>query len=128
MAFETVSGQETISLNKMEDGKSFVGFLKSIVVEKDNYGNDKANMLMLSEDKSKEYKILTGGAAKYVAMNIAMATGLVKANDKYKKDQAEKDATMLGCLVKITKTGSYKNKQGKEVTTFEFQVDREQKI
>lgn len=127
MGFETVTGAGSIALSKLAVGEAVTGYLKAISEEMGKFGKQ-YNLIMQPEDGGTEFKVYPAGTAKYVAQNIAQHIGMAKF-DKATPDAVERDAKMLGHLIRITKTGSYVQKAtGKEVATFQFDRDPEKKL
>jgi hypothetical protein len=129
MAFQTVSGQDGKLLSELKDGESVTAYLKDVVMEKNKkFNSDAFNLIMVDQESGKEFKLLTGGTATYVAKNIAEARGMIPADRNSRPEDAKRDAQMVGCLVRITRNGGYVNKTGKQVTKYTFECDPEQKL
>ena len=127
MGFETVTGASTVSLSKLPVGESVTGYLKGIHEEMGKFGKQ-YNLIMTTEDGSSDFKVYPAGTAKYVAQNIAQSIGMAKF-EKADPVNVERDAKLLGHLIRITKTGHYIQKNtGKEVSSFQFDRDPEKKI
>jgi len=87
------------------------------------FGNFNNVMKMKKEDGS-EFELVAVGTLSYVVKNILMASGKMPVNPAVKPETVAKDAALLGKMIRITKTGSYKQKNtGKDVTSFEIEVD-----
>lgn len=124
MSFETVTGMDRITLNNMEVGNSLIVYLKDVVIEKNvKFNSEAANFIAIRPETGNEVKLLTGGEASYVAKNIAAKLGKLPMPTQH-VDKVETHFSLLGHLVKITKTGSYvRKKDQKTITTFEFARD-----
>lgn len=128
MGFETVTGQmETVQLNKLEVGEKIVGYLKDVVTEPNQFNGTSYNLLMVNPQTKREFKALTGGAAKYVAQNIAAFLGKAPMNEQM-KENVERDSQLLGYLIEIERVGSYLNKKKQTVNTFLFRRDKDKPL
>lgn len=126
MAFESLTGPQITSTGKLEVGESLEGYLNGVVVEKNKFGGQSCNLLF-ADKSGMETKVLTNGTAKYFAQNIAQALGHLPKEEAH-KDFVERDSKAIGCKIRITKTGTYTNKQGKEVTKYDIAVDSSDKL
>jgi hypothetical protein len=105
-------------------GEVTKGYLKGVKkVEGGKYGPQWA-FEMIDKDTGEEKTVVTGGSAKYVAMNLAMHLGQLPVEEKA-KNSIVRDKELLGFYVEIVPTGSYKNKTGQTVNSFEFLVDKD---
>ncbi len=120
MARETVSGGSFRMLPK--DGEAALeGFLKGVVKEVNKFGNDQYNFL-LNDRAGNEFKVLSGGTAKYFANNVAMALGLEPVAPEFAV-AAEQAKKCIGKWVIISNDGSYVNKRKQTVNKFKIEVD-----
>lgn len=126
--FEVVRGHDSVLLNSLKPGEHVTIYLKGVVCEKNQkYGTDSFNFIGVDPETGTEKKILTGGEAKYVAMNIAAFQGMIERKPE-KQLEEERDANMVGHLVRITRLGEYKNKKGQTISKFMFGVDYSKKL
>ena len=125
MALETVSGGAGKTLSSLSEGQSLGGFLKDVVKEKNKFNNDQWNFVM-ADEFGNEFKLLSGGSAKYFAQNVAMAMGKEPVNAQFAAsvDGAKK---CIGHWVVFTLEGSYQNKTKQTVKNYKVQADLEKK-
>lgn len=121
MSLETITGGSMKSVSALQPGESFSGFLKGAIKEKNKFDSDQWNLLM-EDENGLDFKILTGGTAKYFAQNVAMALGLEPASEAF---AAAVDAAKrtIGKWIVITQDGSYVNKRKQTVKKYKIQMD-----
>lgn len=120
MARTTVSGGSFRMLPK--EGEAPVeGFLKGVIKEQNKFGNDQYNFL-LNDKSGNEFKVLSGGTAKYFANNVAMALGLEPMSQEFAA-AAEAAKKCINKWIIISNDGSYVNKRKQTVNKFVVEVD-----
>ncbi len=123
MSFEQHSGGSKQFAGKLD--QPLEAFLVDAYVEStpNKFGNFN-HVLKLKKSDGAEFDLVTVGTLAYLAKNILMHKGLIPKNDKVLPATIEKDAALIGKYIRITKTGTYKQKNtGKDVTSFLVEVD-----
>lgn len=127
MALETITGTTVKYLNSFHKvGETVKGYLKTVVAHEGNFGKTWA-LVLVDTETGTEANYVVGGTAKYVAANLAQSLGLEPADPK-RTAEIQKESKMLGCYVEIKPNGSYKNKRGQEIKSFEFKCDQANKL
>jgi hypothetical protein len=123
MSFEAHSGTKKIFASKIEE--PVVGFLTGAYIDPvaNQFGNHN-NILTLKEESGAEFEVVAVGTLGYLVKNLCMKAGTLAKNDKVKEETIEKDAALLGHLIRITPDGSYMNKAKKEIKKFKIEVDK----
>lgn len=122
MSLETLSGGSYKSVSTLSDGEKIEGFLKGVVKERNKFDNEQYNLL-LTDDTGSEFKVLTGGTAKYFAQNIAVAMGLEKSTGDSFAQAIGAAKRAIGKWIIITPDGTYENKRKQTVKKFKIQLD-----
>jgi hypothetical protein len=105
-------------------GDTVKGYLKTVKqITGGKFGPQWA-FVMIDKDADEEKTVVAGGSAKYVAMNLAMHLGLLEIEPKA-KGGIERDKGLLGFYIEISPNGSYQNKTGQTVNSFEIAVDKD---
>jgi len=123
MSFEAHSGTRKVFANKIEEPMTgyLTGSYKDPVQNK--FGNH--NLLLTFKDTDgSEFEVVTVGTLNYLAKNLMIHQGVEELPVGLKQDTVERDAALLGKLVRITPDGSYINKAKKEIKKFKIEVDK----
>lgn len=123
MSFEVHSGTRKIFANKMVE--PVTGYLTGAY--KDSVPNQFGNhnkLLTFKDTDGSEFEVVTVGTLNYVAQNLMIHAGVEAAPATLKKETVEKDAALLGKLIRVTPDGSYTNKAKKEIKKFKIEVDK----
>lgn len=121
MALETVSGQSFKAVGMLQPGEKIEGFLVDVVKEKNKFNSEQWNFVLKNE-AGEEFKVTSGGTAKYFASNVAVAMGKEPANPKFLQ-AVETAKNCLGKWIVMSPDGSYANKTGQTVKVIKIQVD-----
>lgn len=123
MALETVSGQSFKAVGMLKEGETIQGFLVDVVKEKNKFNSEQYNFVLKNE-AGEEFKVTSGGTAKYFANNVAIAMGKEKPDPKFAQ-QVETAKNCIGKWIVMSPDGSYNNKTGQTVKVIKIQVDSE---
>lgn len=125
MALETLSGGDIKSLSALKPGETLEGFLKGVIKETNKFNGEQYNFLMQNENGS-DFKVLSGGTAKYFAANVASAMGLEPVDPKH-ATAIETAKKSLGKWLVFTIEGEYKNSRQQTVKKYKVQMDSSKK-
>lgn len=127
MSFETVRGSNRRFANKIEE--PMVAYLKDATQDKEpnKFGNHNL-VLHLVDKEGSEFELVTVGTLNYLAKNILISRGEAEKPEALKQETVDQDVALLGYLVRISPSGSYKNKAGKDIRTFKIDVDKTKKL
>ena len=121
---ETSTGSNIFLNEAHKKGETVKGYLKTVKqITGGKFGPQWA-MIMVDKDSGEEKTVVTGGTAKYVAMNLAMHLGMLPVEAKA-KGGIERDKGLLGHYIEISPADSYVNKTGQTVSAFEIAVDKD---
>lgn len=123
MSFETHSGTKKVFANKIEEPMTgyLTGAYKDSVPNK--FGNHNLLLTFKGTD-GQEFEVVTVGTLNYLAKNLMIHAGVEEAPATLKKETVEKDAALLGKLIRLSPDGSYINKAKKEIKKFKIEVDK----
>ena len=108
MAFVPVSNTNYFKATEIKVGESITGYLIGAVENRKFKG--KFDILMGDQDQQTVYTLSTAGNLSYLAQDVANG----------------KKANYAGKLIRITRENNRVNKEGKEVSKFNVEVDSEQ--
>lgn len=123
MSFETHSGTRKVFANKIEE--PMTGYLTGSYKDpvQNQFGNH--NLLLTFKDTDgSEFEVVTVGTLGYLAKNLMIKAGVEVMPATLKPETVEKDAALLGKLIRITPDGTYTNKAKKEIKKFKIEVDK----
>lgn len=129
MALEQISSNSagTRYLNKMhDDNETLKGYLKEVIVTEGQFG-DCYTLVMENDFNGEEFEVVTGGTAKYTAMNILAHQGKLAKNPDRAADE-KRDASLVGYYIEISPDGSYNNKRGQKIKAYKVARDPDRKI
>lgn len=121
MSLETIGGGNVKFVTTLKEGEVIQGFLMDVVKEKNKFNSEQYNFIMKDESGS-EFKVVSGGTAKYFAKNVASALGKEPVDEKF-KGAIEDAKRCLGSWVVMSVAGEYTNKTGQKVKQIKVQLD-----